>query len=170
LASATDKVIKALYSEETFVPAATVFNDLISSGDKILNDTHVNTIGDYLISPGRSIMEQLVTDLDDSDLIVYADLLLTFTSTRRMEVLTSVNEPAELQLLWLLEKCFEVQGFPGAEDKLAPRALEWWTDAAEEIQDWAFEDCPRTIGKSRSEGVRQGEMAASRTSSLLELR
>lgn len=123
-------------------PATEILTELLGSGDKILTDWHLNVILEYIVSEAGSAHVTALLDGDyEDEHMSFLELVLTYSSTRRVELLLGALTPTHEKLLAYMDTLFHGPGYPGAEDKVAPHLLEWWTEAADELQELTPEDC-----------------------------
>lgn len=114
---------------------AEILTDLVKSEDKLLSDYHLEAICDFISSDsGTGYVVRLMEGDYDEDSMAVLDLVLAYSSARRMSLVTQAPTPKHSKILSYLDTLFHGPGFPGAEDKVTPALLEWWTETADELQ------------------------------------
>jgi hypothetical protein len=141
LSSPMENLVQCLGIPGLSKAAAEILTDMLNSGDKTLTDFHLNVVLEYMISEtgGAHVAALLDGDYEDEHM-AFMELLLAYCSARRVEILCGVLGPTHDRLLAYLDTLFHGPGYPGAEDKVSPYLLEWWTEAADELQELTPED------------------------------
>ncbi|KAL1967654.1 hypothetical protein VTN77DRAFT_2911 [Rasamsonia byssochlamydoides] len=145
LSSPMENLVQCLGIPGLSKTAAEILTELLGSGDKALAEWHLNVVLEYLVSDAGSAHVVALLDGDyEDEHMAFLELVLAYCSSRRVDLLCGALTPTHERLLAYLDTLFHGPGYPGAEDKVAPHLLEWWTEAADELQELSPADTENT--------------------------
>lgn len=129
--------------------AAEVVTDLLHSRDNILNQEHLTSILQYIVSDaGTTHVVGLIEGVYDDEHMVFLELLLAYASLKSKEIIIEPLTPEHENVLTLLHTLFHGPGYAAVDDEACPYILEWWTERADELQDLFFD--PEQPGLDRA--------------------
>ncbi|KAL1860145.1 member of the karyopherin-beta [Paecilomyces lecythidis] len=136
LASPTTRVIQSLRVPILSKAAAEVVTDLLHPGEGILNQEHVTSILQFIVSDiGSAHVVGLVEGVYDDEHMVFLELLLAYARLKFREILIDPPTPEHENVLTILHTLFHGPGYAAVDDEACPYLLEWWTEIADEIQE-----------------------------------
>jgi hypothetical protein len=110
--------------------------DMLRTENRLLTDAHHEYILGYLKSEAASELVQSLKEGDyDDDPMAFWDLLDSYTAPRSVKLISGALGPSHAQVLSYLDVLFHGPGYPGVDDKLSSDLLDWWTAAADDLQD-----------------------------------
>ncbi|KAL3463978.1 armadillo-type protein [Aspergillus heterothallicus] len=141
LVPATNCVIQSLTVTSLSKTAARILIEALGWRDSMLTPEHLSAILDYIISQSGTayIASLLEGDFDDEN-IAFLELLLAFSSLRQRQLLTRPLDDKHEKVVALLHTLFKAPGYAAVDDSAAPLVLEWWTEAADDLQDKLLDD------------------------------
>ncbi|KAL3452856.1 armadillo-type protein [Aspergillus insuetus] len=136
LIPSTNCVIQSLSIPFLSRTAARILTEAMGWRDSMLTPEHLSAVLDYLISHSGTthIASLMEGDFEDEN-IAFLELLLAFSSLRQMQLLTHPLDDKHEKLVALLHTLFKAPGYAAVDDSAAPLVLEWWTSAADDLQD-----------------------------------
>lgn len=137
LSNTLERVVQCLPVNGLTTVASEILTDLLENGDSLLKDTHLEAIMSYISSDaGRSFVVRHVEGDFEDDVMTFMELVLGFCAFRREPLLLGTLDKGQLEvLLSYLDSMFRAPGYPGVEDRLAPMLLDWWAQAADDVQE-----------------------------------
>ncbi|KAN0067317.1 armadillo-type protein [Elaphomyces granulatus] len=135
LTPAAERLLQCLKVPGLFKAAAVALTEILDSSDEVLTEEHMNLILGYLVSEeGTTRIVSLLGSNYEDENMVFLELLLAYSKVRQVTLLTGpLNQPDE-SVLTYLHTLFHGPGYAAVEDKVCPYMLDWWTEAADEIQ------------------------------------
>lgn len=132
-----ERVVQCLPVEGLTTKASEILTDLLENGDSLLKDIHLDAIMRYISSDaGRDFVVRHVEGDSEEDVMTFMELVLGFCAFRRESLLLGTLDKGQSEiLLSYLDSMFRAPGFPGVEDRLAPMLLDWWAQAADDVQE-----------------------------------
>ncbi|EEP79357.1 predicted protein [Uncinocarpus reesii 1704] len=115
--------------------------DLITNQPKLLHSKHFDCVLDFLIGQNgqQYALDILKGDFEDEQ-VRFLDLLVKFSSSdEQVRVLTQPPDAKQERILFLLFKLFHAPGFAAVDDTAINILLEFWTEAADNINDLIME-------------------------------
>ncbi|KAL2839934.1 armadillo-type protein [Aspergillus pseudoustus] len=135
LVPATNCVIHSLVIPSLSKTASRILIEAMGWRDSMLTPEHVLAVLDYIISDAGTAYIALLMEGDfDDENIVLLELLLAFSSLRRTQLLTQPLDDKHEKVVALLHTLFKAPGYAAVDDSAAPLVLEWWTEAADDLQ------------------------------------
>ncbi|KAL2813274.1 armadillo-type protein [Aspergillus granulosus] len=136
LVPATNCVIQSLAIPSLSKTAARIITEAMGWRDSMLTSEHVSAVLDYIISHSGTahIASLMEGDFDDEN-IAFLELLLAFSSLRQTQLLTQTLDDKHGKVVALLHSLLKAPGYAAVDDSAAPLVLEWWTEAADDLQD-----------------------------------
>ncbi|KAJ9295525.1 hypothetical protein DTO271G3_5981 [Paecilomyces variotii] len=150
LASPTTRVIQSLRVPILSKTATEVVTDLLHSRDNILNQEHLASILQFIVSDvGAAHVVALVEGVYDDDHMVFLELLLAYASREYRDILIEPLTPEHENVLTFLHTLFHGPGYAAVDDEACPYLLEWWTEMADELQSVFFDTEAPNIDRAK---------------------
>lgn len=113
-----------------------MLSEILVSLESIFNQEHQSSILEYLVSGvGTShVVALLESDFDDEHM-VFLDLLLAYSTLKQTDLLIGELTSQHDNVLTFLHTLFHGPGYAAVDDKACVYVLEWWTEAADNVQE-----------------------------------
>lgn len=136
LVPATNCVIRSLYLPTLSKSAGHILVELMGWLEPVLSQDHVAAIHEYVISDSGTahISSLLEGDFEDEN-ITFIELLLSFSTVKRSRLFTQPLDESHEKIITLLHTLLKTPGYAAVDDSVSPLALEWWTEAADDLQE-----------------------------------
>ncbi|KAL2220041.1 nuclear transport receptor LGL2 [Thermoascus aurantiacus ATCC 26904] len=136
LASPTSCVIQSLRVPSLAKKASEVLSETLVTRESIFNPEHQSSILEYIVSDVGTahVVALLQSDYDDEHM-VFLDLLLAYSNLKQTDLLMGQLTPQHENVLTFLHTLFHGPGYAAVDDKACVYVLEWWTEAADNIQE-----------------------------------
>ncbi|KAL2868217.1 putative importin 13 [Aspergillus lucknowensis] len=136
LVPATNCVIQSLTVSSLSKTTAHILIEIMGWRDSMLSQDHISAICEYIVSdPGASHITSIMEGDFDDENMTFLELLLAYSSLKQTQLLTQPLDEKHERVLALLHALFKAPGYAAVDDPAAPLVLEWWTEAADDLQD-----------------------------------
>ncbi|EGC44920.1 KapN [Histoplasma capsulatum var. duboisii H88] len=114
--------------------------EILSSYAKLLGIEHLTAILQFLSGNfGEKYALALLNGDYDEDSMRFLDLLLRYATTVHTQLFTGELNEQQRRILFLLHTLFRGPGFAEVDDKASSLLLEYWTEAADDINDYIMQ-------------------------------
>ncbi|KAL3431876.1 armadillo-type protein [Aspergillus tetrazonus] len=136
LASATNCIIGSLNIPYLSKTAGHILTEVMGRRESVLSPSHIEAILDYVISDAGTahIASLMEGDFEDENM-TFIELLLSLATRKQAQIFTQYLDEKHEKVLALIHTLFKSPGYAAVEDTASPLALEWWTEAADDLQD-----------------------------------
>ncbi|KAL4784627.1 armadillo-type protein [Aspergillus varians] len=136
LVPATNCVVQNLHIPSLFKTAAQILIEVLGWRETVLSQDHIAAIFEYVISDSGTahIASLMEGDFEDENM-TFMELLLSFSTLKRAQLFSQPLDEKHEKVLALLHTLFKAPGYAAVDDSASPLALEWWTEAADDLQD-----------------------------------
>ena len=127
--------------EPSLAPASMeLLTETLGNQPNLLRANHLSGILDFLISPiAEKYAVALLNGDDESEVMRFLELLTQYADLEQDDILTRQAHGKHEKILFLLYKLFHGEGYPGVEDVMITTLLEYWTEAADNINELIME-------------------------------
>ncbi|OKL64202.1 hypothetical protein UA08_00277 [Talaromyces atroroseus] len=134
--STVDRLIQCISIPTLSRNATDVLSDMLRNENRLLKQPHREYILSYIESDQGAKLAQRLQEGDyDDDAMAFWELIDAYTSSKKAELVSGSLGPSHAVLLRYLDMLFQGPGYPGVDDIISPRLLEWWTETADDLQD-----------------------------------
>lgn len=132
----TNRVIQSLSVSPLEKAAGHVLNEIMGWRESVLSQDHFATIREYLISDSGTahIAGLMEGDFEDENM-TFVELLLSYSSSKQARLFSQPLDDQREKILALLHALLRTPGYAAVDDPASPIVLEWWTEAADDLQD-----------------------------------
>ncbi|KAL4933131.1 putative importin 13 [Aspergillus undulatus] len=136
LGPATNHVIQCLNIASLAKSAGHILIEMMGWRENVLSQDHIAAILEYIISDaGTAHIASLMEGDFEDDNITFMELLLSYATRNQAQIFNQPLNARHEKVLALIHTLFRAPGYAAVDDSASPIALEWWTEAADELQD-----------------------------------
>lgn len=140
VAPVMDYAVQFLMEPSLALTSMELLTETLSNQPKLLTMHHLNGILDFLISPhAEQYAMTLLNGGDEFETMRFLELLTQYASVEQANILTREPHEKHGKVLFLLYKLFHGEGYPGVEDVMITTLLEYWTEAADNVNELIME-------------------------------
>lgn len=140
LATTISLVIKSLRVTSISKTASQVLGELIEWRACVFDQSHTDSILEYIVSDlGTAHAASFVEGDFEDENMSFLDFLLAFSTSKQNELFSGSPDPRYEKVLTFLHTFFKAPGFASVDDPASPLVLDWWTEAADDLQEMFFE-------------------------------
>ena len=145
LASTTGLVIQGLNFPSLSNTAAQIITELIEWRYCIFDQTHTDSILEYLVGDlGTAHVSSLMEGDFEVEHMTFLQLLLAYSSSKQDELFSVSPNLQHERVLSFLHAFFKAPGYAVVDDSASPLVLEWWTEVADDLQALFFDSDEQT--------------------------
>lgn len=145
LASTTGLVIQGLNFSSLSNTAAQIITELIEWRYCIFDQTHTDSILEYLVGDlGTAHVSSLMEGDFEVEHMTFLQLLLAYSSSKQDELFSVSPNLRHERVLSFLHAFFKAPGYAVVDDSASPLVLEWWTEVADDLQALFFDSDEQT--------------------------
>ncbi|KAL4967516.1 putative importin 13 [Aspergillus stella-maris] len=136
LVPATNCVIQCLNVPSLSKSAGHILIEMMGWRETVLSQDHIVAILEYITSDAGTahIASLMEGDFEDENM-TFMELLLSYSTRIQSQLFTQPLHPKHGKVLALLHTLFKAPGYAAVDDTASPIALEWWTEAADDLQE-----------------------------------
>ncbi|KAL4916815.1 armadillo-type protein [Aspergillus aurantiobrunneus] len=136
LVPATNCVIQSLNLPSLSKAAGHILIEVMGWRETVLSQDHIIAVQEYVISnSGTAHIASLMDGEFEDENVTFVELLLSLSTLKRAELFAQTLDEKHEKLLALIHTLFKAPGYAVVDDTASPLALEWWTEAADDLQD-----------------------------------
>ncbi|KAK2749846.1 hypothetical protein FQN57_005260 [Myotisia sp. PD_48] len=118
-----------------------LFTEVLANQPKLVNAAHIRAVLEFLVGPsGEQYMIAILNGDHEEEMMRFLDLLLRYSITKQVEILTGPMDEPHDKVLFLLYKLFHSPGVAQVDDMVTNLVLEFWSEAANDVDELIMED------------------------------
>ena len=131
-----DYIVQFLMEPSLAPVSLELLTETLANQSNLLRAKHLSGILDFLISPvAEKYAVALLKGDDESEVMRFLELLTQYASLEQDDILIRQPHGKHEKILFLLYKLFHGEGYPGVEDVMITTLLEYWTEAADNMNE-----------------------------------
>ncbi|KAL4903967.1 hypothetical protein BDW74DRAFT_36426 [Aspergillus multicolor] len=136
LVPATNCVIGSLNIPSLSKTAGHILTEAMGRRESVLSQNHIDAILEYVTSDSGTahIASLMEGDFEDENM-TFVELLLSLATREQTRLFSQTLDRKHEKMLALIHTLLKPPGYAAVDDAASPLALEWWTEAADNLQD-----------------------------------
>lgn len=140
IGSAMDYIVQLLMDTSNCHFSMELLSQTLETQPKLLDRRHTNSILEFLVSQhAESYAMALLNGEDDPETHGFFGLFIQYATVEQVNILTRQPDEKHDKILFLLYRLLHGEGFAGVDDGAIIQLVEYWTHAADEINELVME-------------------------------